>query len=103
MDAKGSSPMLTKRSLSTIIEIKGRLDVSDIWRIINPKAKSFTFRQKLYSTYIQQRFDNLFVLQNLQELVKTTEILNAFSSDHKPVFCSILNDYQNIEKGQGLW
>ena len=92
--------MLKKHLLSKIIEIKGRLDVCDIQRIRNFKAKSFTFRQQNYSDYIKQRLNCIFVLQNLQELVKTTEMFNAFSSDHSPVFCYIFNDYQNIKKGK---
>lgn len=56
--------------------------------------------QQNYSDYIQKRLDCIFVLQNVQKLVKTTEMFNAFSSDHSPVFCYIFNDYQNIKKGK---
>ena len=74
-----------------------------MWRIRNPKLKHFTFRQQHYSGYMQGRLEYNFVLKNLQELVKTMEILNAFSSDHSPFFFSILNQYQNIKKKQGFW
>ena len=97
MNANGGSPMLKKRSVSNILEIKEWLDVCDIWRIRNPKVKHFP------SGHIQRRLVYIFVLQYLQKLVKTTEVLVAFSSDCSSVFCSIPTDYQNIKKGQGLW
>lgn len=93
LNEKGGSPVLKKHSLSKIIKIKERLDVYDVWGIRNPKVKHFAFRQKHYSGYIQRRLDYIFILKNLQQLVKTTEILNAFSSNHSPVFCSILSGY----------
>ena len=62
------------------------LDLSDIRRIRNRK---YTFRQKHLSGIIQRRLDYIFISQNLQEYVKKSDILNALSTDHLPVFCSI--------------
>ena len=57
-------------------------DFCDIWRIRNPK----TFRQKRFSGVIQRRLDYLFILNSLQEIISSVDILNAFSTDHSPVF-----------------
>ena len=37
LDAKGGFSNLKKHSLSKLLEIKEKLDLSDIWRVINPK------------------------------------------------------------------
>ena len=103
LEAKGGSPTLKKHSLTKLIEINEMLDVYDIWRIRNPKIKGFTFRQKHFSGFIQRRLDYIFISQNLQESINKVKILNSFSSDHSPVFCSILNNLQSITKKSGLW
>ena len=85
LDAKGSS---------TVLKITV-LGICDIWRIRISETKQYPFRQQhLFDLFN----DYLFVSQNLQEVVKNTEIPNAFLSHHSPVFCSILNNYQKIKK-----
>ena len=46
--------------------------------------------------------DFIFVSQNLQERTRNLVILNAVSTDHSPVFCSLLNITQ-FPKGPGIW
>ena len=64
--------------------------------------KLFTFRQKHFTGITQQRFDYIFVSNSLQEAVKNTEILNALSSDHSPIFCSFVNN-DTFARGSGVW
>ena len=68
----------------------------------NPHKKLFTFRQKHFTGIIQRRLDYIFVSNSLQESVKKTEILNALSSDHYPVFCSFVNN-DTFACGSGVW
>ena len=68
----------------------------------NPHKKLFTFRQKHFTGIIQRRLDYIFVSNVLQESVKKTEILNALSSDHSPVFCSFVNN-GIFARGSGIW
>ena len=68
----------------------------------NPHKKLFTFRQKHFTGIIQRRLDYMFVSNVLQESVKKTEILNALSSDHSPVFCSFVNN-DIFARGSGVW
>ena len=102
LDAKGGNPILKKNSISKLIKLKEDLDLCDIWRIHNPKMKSYTFRQQHCSGLIQRRLDYIFLSVSFQELIKKSEILNAFSTDHSPVFCSIEN-ISHFKKGSGLW
>ena len=91
LQAKVGNPCLKKQSLSKLLDIKKKLNLCDIWRIRNPKAKQYTFRQQNFSDFIQRRFDCIFISQNCQEIAKHTEILNAISRDHSPVLCSFQN------------
>ena len=65
------------------------MDLCDIWRIRNPKKKSYTFRQQHFSGLIQPMLDYIFLSLSFQELIKKSEFLNAFSTVHSPAFCSI--------------
>ena len=44
LDASGGNPLLKKKSLAKLIEIKETLYLCDIWRIRNPNVRRFTFR-----------------------------------------------------------
>ena len=94
--------LISKESLSKLLHIKEKLNLCDIWRIRNPKAKQYTFRQQHFSGFLQRRLDYIFISQNLQEIAKPTEILNAISTDHSPVLCSFQNLNQ-CQRGTGLW
>ena len=98
----GRNPILKKLAVSKLIELKKSLNLRDIWRIRNLKSKAFTFRQRHVSGILQRRLDYLFISNNMQESVKNIKILNALSTDHSPLFCSLLN-LTNISRGRGLW
>ena len=104
LDAKGGTPTLKSRSINKLIELNETFDLCDIWRIRNPKKRKYTFRQKHLSGIIQRRLYYIFISENLQEYVKKSDVLNALSTDHSPVFCSISkrNEF-NKGKGRGLW
>ena len=51
---------------------------------------------------MQRRLDYIFISQNLQEIDKHTEILNAISKYHSPALCSFQNLNQ-CQRGFGLW
>ena len=78
LESKRGEPYLKKYSVSDIIKILETFDLSDIWRIRNPKTKSFTFRQKHFSGVIQRRLDYMFTSNSLQETIFSVDILNAF-------------------------
>ena len=84
------------------MELKDKFDLCDIWRIKHPKTKTYTFRQKHFSGFIQRRLDYIFVSQNLQERTRYVDILNAVATDHSPVFCSFVNSTE-FRKGPGIW
>ena len=46
LETQGRNLILKTKSLAKLIEVKGTLDICDIWRIRTPKSKHFTFHQK---------------------------------------------------------
>ena len=86
------SPLFKKHSLPEFIKSNETFDLCDIWSVNNPHKKLFTFQQKHFSDIIHRRLDYIFLSNSLQESVKKTEIVNALSFDHSPVFCSFFNN-----------
>ena len=102
LEASGGNPKLKKASIAKLTELKETYNLCDIWRIRNTKKRCYTFRQNHATGLIQRRLDYIFVSSSLQEYLKTTDILNAFSTDHSPVFCSF-SLYDEFKKGKGFW
>ena len=76
--------------------------MTDIWRIRNPKAKQYTFRQKHVSGFLQRRLDYFFISNNIQEFISDTDIIPTISSDHSPILISFSKDKQN-NKSSRFW
>ena len=70
LNAEGGNPILKKYTLAKTIQIKGKLNLVDIWRIRNPKTKRFTFRQHHATGFIQRRLDSFFISNQLQDTAK---------------------------------
>ena len=89
LDSEGGKPVIKKRKIAKLIQITENLDLCDIWRIRNPKRKRFTFRQHHSTGFIQRRLDYFFISNSLQESIKTTDTLAAFSTNHSPITFSL--------------
>ena len=101
-DAQGGSPILKKHTLAKTVQIKEKLNLVDIWRIRNPRTKSFTFRQHHATGFIQRRLDYFFISNQLQDTVIKTDILATFTSDHSPlIFTLSTNQDEGRGKGYG--
>ena len=85
-DASGGNPILKKKSLAKLIEIKESLYLCDIWRIRNPNVKRFTFRQNHVSGFVERRLDFFLISNILQESIIKTDVLTSFCTDHSPIF-----------------
>ena len=79
-DASGGNPILKKRSIAKLIEIKETLFLCNIWRIRNPNLRRFTFGQNHISVFIERRL-NVFLISNiLQESAIKTDVLLPFAA-----------------------
>ena len=99
---RGNPILKKKHTLAKALQIKERLNLVDIWRIRNPKTKGFTVRQHHATGFIQSRLDYFFISNQLQDSVKKTDILAAFTSNHFPLIFT-LSANQDEERGKGLW
>ena len=86
MQATGGNAKLKTCTFGKFLELKGKFDLCDIWRIRHSKTKTFIFRRKHFPGFIQRRLEYIFVSQNLQESTINVDILNAVSTDHLQVF-----------------
>ena len=74
----------------------------DIWKILHPFAKWYTFRKNHFSGYIQKHLDYIFVSIALQEALQQTSILSSICSDHSSVLVSYKKPTQ-ISLGKNFW
>ena len=81
-----------------IFELKETYNLTDIWRIRNPKAKQYTFRQKHVSGFLQRVLDYFFISSNIQESILDTDIIPAITSDHSPILISFPKEKQNNKR-----
>ena len=96
------NPVFKKRSVGKIFELKETYNLTDIWRIRNPKAKQYTFRQKHVSRFAQIRLDYFFISNNIEELILDNDIIPTISSDHSPILISFSKEKQN-NKNSWFW
>jgi len=72
----------------------------DIWRIRNPGAKRFSWRQK--NPAIQRRLDYWLITNSIQEEVEKVDIIPAIRSDHSAITLHI-NGMENTSYGPSFW
>ena len=101
LESYGGNPVFKKHSVGKIFELKNTYNLTDIWRIRNPKAKQYTFRQKHVSGFLQRRVDYFFISNNIQEFILETDIIPATSSDHSPILISFSKE-KKIAKVPGF-
>ena len=82
LDAPGGNPILKKKSLVKLIEIKETLYLCNIWRIKNPNVKRFTFRQNHVSGVIERKLDFFLISNIVQESIIKTVVFASFCTDH---------------------
>ena len=102
LESSGGNPSSKNKSISKVLQICEKFDLSDFWRIRNPLCKRFTFRKNHFSGFIQRRLDFFFISNSLQESIKKTDILPSFCSDHSPIFISFQKN-QDITLGKHFW
>ena len=80
--------------------LQNQLDLVDIWRIKNPDIRSFTWSQK--SPRFFCHLDYWLISNNLNDLVKSSDIIPAIRTDHAAILIEI-SELENEQKGTGYW
>ena len=98
-DKNGGQPKTHNNSLKIVKNISEQLDLTDIWRTINPDIHRFTWRQK--NPKIQCRLDFFLVSQSLVTNVNKADIKPGYKTDHSLIIIELgLNQNQ---RGRGFW
>ena len=101
LDKKGGSSAPRKIAIAGIECFQEEFDLVDIWRVKNPEIKSFTWCQS--SPQIFCRLDYWCISNNLQDWIKSTDIIPAPRTDHSAIMLVVEDNELMHAKGQGFW
>ncbi len=77
-------------------------DYIDIWRMINPDTKRFTWRESSRRGIIQSRLDYWLIPQHMLYNVNNADILSSIHSDHSLIELNLqIGDTRS--RGRGFW
>ena len=62
--------------------------IVDIWRMLNPSLKDFSFYSGRHRSFL--RLDFIFVSRDLCQNIHNAFYIPVTWSDHKPIYCSII-------------
>ena len=99
-DSFGEKASLKRKAILQLKSIMSNFDLADIWQVLNPTLRQFTWRRK---TPLQMsRLDFFFKANDLQFGVTSCETLCPLSSDHSPVRLKLHADSADY-RGRGYW
>jgi len=87
-DKKGGLAKTHRNAQKTINEICENLDIVDAWRVLNPDARRYTWRQP--RPEIHCRLDFFLVSQSFLGNINTADILPGFKTDHSMITLNYL-------------
>ena len=76
-------------------------DLNDIWRVLNPEAEEFTWRNKSFK--IQCRLDFFLISKTLNDLTDKCTIFYAPETDHSAILIHIKSNELKHKRGPGFW
>jgi exonuclease III len=87
------------RRLITMME---DLDMCDIYRILNPDTRRYTWRRLTTNGLQQTRLDYILIPNNMIYQINKVDIGHSLYSDHSPVSIHLEEKTENI-RGRGYW
>ena len=94
LDKKGGSLLPRKSVVASISCFQEDLDLVGIWRVKNPVSRSFTWSQNVPNIFC--RLDYWLISNNLQDLVISTSIIPAITTDHGAIFVEFVTRENQI-------
>ena len=89
---------LTNRSVTATGQVT--LGLVDIYRVLHPKKKAFTYESK--TLRLKSRIDFFLIAQSLKLNIRTAEIRSSIAPDHKAIYLSVeINDA--FHRSPGTW
>ena len=87
------------QSRSKVIEMMNDLDLTDIFRNLNPTLRRFSWRKK--NPIKQARLDYILTSSSMIDIIDSCNIKSSYRSDHSPV--EIIISLDNFARGRGTW
>lgn len=100
LDRYGGNPVYNEKVMAKVFEIMENFDLIDIWRVLNPHLKQYTWRQS--NPLIQSRLDYWLISDGMQDLIKKVDIRPAIKTDHSAIFLS-LDKINTQPHGPSYW
>jgi hypothetical protein len=88
--------------VTKILQILQEYNLCDIWRLMHPDRKRYTWRKSTPKGIQQSRLDYLIIPQNLTTHIEKCEIEIGMYTDHSIVAMEINGEQANI-RGKGFW
>ena len=98
-DKAGGKPTTHWNSLKELKYIQENLDLTDIWRDLNPEVKRYSWRRN--RPEVQCRLDFFLVSLSIAGRVSNADILPAYKTDHSLRKIDI--KYHSNPRGPGFW
>ena len=98
MDKKGGNPVTHSKSLEQVKRILAELDLTDIWRDLNPDVHRVTWRRR--NPDIQCRLDFFLISSGLSTICVRSDILPGYETDYSLVTLEI--DNKTNPRGPGF-
>ena len=99
-DKKGGNLKAIETVTESMKELIGNFELIDIWRLMHPETKRYTYRQK--NPIIQSRLDYFYITNEVQDYVYKTDIIPSVWSDHSCITIYIKHLTER-ERGNGHW
>ena len=90
---------ISQNALKVVQDFCENLDLSDIWRILNPETKRYTWRQRLAD--IHCRLDFFLISQTSICNITQADIIPGFKTDHSMITLSL--SLHSNPRGNGFW
>lgn len=87
LDTSAGKSSVSPASLTKIRTIFAELSLVDMWRVLQPSTKDYTYYSPAHSSY--SRLDYIFISQTLLDYKPDTSIGLTLWSDHAPIHLSL--------------
>ena len=102
IDRKGGNVKGSKqydKELKAVNNMLFEHELSDIWRVMNPNTKRYTWRRK--DPQIHSRLDMWWISEALQDSCEKVDIIPSIRSDHSAIVLKLRT--VEVKQGKGLW
>ena len=86
----------------SIQNLKDDFNLIDIWRVLNPTTKRYTWRGKTKTGHTASRIDYWLTSNNLIYDIHKTDILPSIKSDHSLLLLTLVV-HETQQRGRGFW